>query len=166
MFYVSYNLHNLESVRNEEFNSVVKYCAIKKLFINFSKTNYMLVSSSTLSRSINVNNIKIKSQVKYLGVYIDQHLHCGPQIKHINNKLANNIGIITKLRYYVNLHTMKQLYHSFIYPYLTYAITSWESACKTRLNRIRTKENKCFRLIFLHTVERMLRLTIIYWISW
>ena len=43
---------------------------------------------------------------------------------------------------------MKQLYYSFIYPYLTYAITSWGSACKTRLNRIRTKENKCIRLIF------------------
>ena len=43
---------------------------------------------------------------------------------------------------------MKQLYYSFIYPYLTYAITSWGSACKTRLNRIRTKQNKCIRSIF------------------
>ena len=100
------------------------------------------------SGSINVNNIKMKSKIKYLGVYIDQHLHLGPQIKHINNKLANSRGIITKLRYYVNLRTMKQLYYSFIYPYLTYAITSWGSACKTRLNRIRTKKNKCIRSIF------------------
>ena len=150
---------------NEEFKSVVKYCAINKLSINFSKTNYILVSSSRLSGSINVNNIKIKSQIKYLGVYIDQHLHWGPQIKHINNKLAKNRGIITKLRYYVNLPTVKQLYYSFTHPYLTYAITNWGSACKTRLNRIRTKENKCIRSMFFHTVERMLRLTIIYWIS-
>ena len=40
---------------------------------------------------------------------------------------------------------MKQLYFNFIYPYLTYAITSWGSAYKTRLNRIRTKENKRIR---------------------
>ena len=61
---------------------------------------------------------------------------------------------------------MKQLYYSFTYPYLiTYAITSWGSACKTRLNRIRSKQHKGIRSIFLHTVERMLRLTIIYWIS-
>ena len=66
-----YNLHNLESVMNEEFKSVVKYCAINRLSINFSKTNYILVSSSRLSGSINVNNIKTKSQIKYLGVYID-----------------------------------------------------------------------------------------------
>ena len=139
-------MHNLESVMSEK--SVVKYCAIDKLSINFSKTNYILVSSSRLSGSINVNNIKIKSQIKYLGVYIDQHLHWEPQIKHINSKLAKNMGIITKLRHYVNLRTMKQLYYSFIYPYLTYAITNWGRACKTRLNRIRTKQNKCIRSIF------------------
>ena len=100
MFYASNNLYNLEYVKNEELKSVVKYCAraVKKLSINFSKTNYILVSSSRLSGSINVNNIKIKSQIKYLGVYIDQHLHWGPQIKHINNTLAKNRGIITKLR--------------------------------------------------------------------
>ena len=118
MLYTSNHLHNLESVMNEELKSEVKYCAINKLSINFSRTNYILVSSSRLSGSINVNNIKIKSQIKYLGVYIDQHLHWGPQIKHINNKLAKNIGIITKLRHYVNLHTMKQLY------YLTYRMLS------------------------------------------
>ena len=148
------NLHNIESVMNEELKSV-SAVPLTNYLINFSKTNYILVSSSRLSGSINVNNIKIKSQIKYLGVYIDQHLHCRPQITHINNKLAKNIATITKLRHFVNLHTMKQLYYSFIYPYLTYAITSWGSACKTRLNRIRTKQNKCIRSIFLHIVERM-----------
>ena len=68
---------------NEEFKLVVKYCATNKLSINLSKTNYILVSSSRLSGSINVNDIKIQSQIKYLGAYIDQHLHWGPQIKHI-----------------------------------------------------------------------------------
>ena len=82
---------------NEEFKSVVKYHAINKLSINFSKTNYILVSSSRLSEGTNVNNIKIRSQIKSLGVYIDQHLNWGPQIKHIKNKLAKHIGIITKL---------------------------------------------------------------------
>ena len=59
---------------NEELKSVVKYCAVNKLSINFSKTNYILVSSSRLNESINVSNIKIKSQIKYLGVYVDQSI--------------------------------------------------------------------------------------------
>ena len=60
---------------DEEFKSVVKYYTINRLSINFSKTNYILVSSSRLSGSINVNNIKIKSQIKYMGVYIDRYSH-------------------------------------------------------------------------------------------
>ena len=105
---------------NDELKSEVKCCAINKLSTNFSKTNFILVSSSSrLSGSINVKNIKIKSQIKYLGVYIDHHLHWGPQIKYINNKLAKDIEIITKLRHYVKMHTMKQLYYSFSYSYLT-----------------------------------------------
>lgn len=33
---------------------------------------------------------------------------------------------------------LKQLYYSFIYSYLTYGVTSWGGACKTRLQKIKT----------------------------
>ena len=69
----------------------------------------------------------------------------GPQTQHINNKLAKNIAIINKLRYFVDLHTLKQLYYSFIYPYLTYATIAWGSACKTNLRKILIKQNKNVR---------------------
>ena len=141
---------------NEEFKSVVKYCAINKLSINFSKTNYILVSSSRLSGSINVNNIKIRSQIKSLGVYIDQHLNWGPQIKHINNKLAKHIGIITKLWHYVNLHTIKQLYYSLIYPYLTYANTAGEVLAKlTWIGSGLSKINAFVQFFLAHSREKV-----------
>ena len=41
----------------------------------------------------------------------------------------------------MDIHTLRQLYSSFIYPYLT----SWGSACKTWLCKIKTKQNKCVR---------------------
>ena len=152
MFYTSDKLHHLETVMNEELQLVFEYCIINKLSINLAKTNYMLISSSRSSGSINlVHNIECKSQIKYLGVYIDQNLHWGPQIQHINNKLEKNVGIINKLRYqyYVDLHALlRQLYFSSIYPYITYGITSWGSACKTRLYKIKTKLNKCVRSMF------------------
>ena len=74
----------------------------------------MVISSSRIGGHIHVHNIERKSQIKYLGVFIDQNLHWGPQIQHINNKLMRNVGIINKLQYYVDVHTIKQLYYSFI----------------------------------------------------
>ena len=102
----------------------------------------MVISSPRLNGSIHIHNIERKSQIKklYLGVYLDQNLHWGPQIQHINNKLGKNVGIINQLRYYVDLHTLRQMYFSFIYPYLTYGLTSWGSACKTKLHKIKTKQ--------------------------
>ena len=59
-----------------------------------------------------------------------------------------NIGIINKLRYYVDLLTLKQFHFSLIYPYLTYGIASWGSVCNIRLRNIKTKQNKCVRSLF------------------
>ena len=133
---------------NEELKLVFKYCDINKLSINLAKTNYMVISSPKLNGSIHIHNIERKSQIKYLGVYIDQNLHWGPQIQLINNKLGENIGITNKFRYYVDLHTLRQMYFCFIYPYLTYGIISWGSAYKTRLLKIKTKQNKCMSSMF------------------
>ena len=82
----------------------------------------MIISSSRIGGHIHIHKIERKSQIKYLGIIIDQNLHWGPQNQHINNKLMKNVGIISKLRYYVDVRTLKQLYYSFIYPCLTYGI--------------------------------------------
>ena len=142
------NLQHLETIMNEELKLVFKHCNINQLSINLAKTNYMVISSPRLNGSIHIHNIERKSQIKYLGVYIDQNLLWGPQIQHINNKPGKNVGLINKLRYYVDPHTLRQMYFSFIYPYLTYGITSWGSACKTRLHKIETKQNECVRSKF------------------
>ena len=73
---------------NEELNLVFKYCNVNKLSINFTKTTYMIISSARLRSYIHIPNIAHKTQIKYLGIYIDQTLHWEPQIQHINNKLA------------------------------------------------------------------------------
>ena len=103
LFYSSDNLKQLESVMNQELKQIYNYFALNKLSINTAKTNYMLVSSSRCQ----------KDYIKYLGVYIDKHLNWQPQIQHINNKLAKNLGILSKLRYYMDLNILKQIYCCF-----------------------------------------------------
>ena len=56
---------------NEELNLVFKYCNINKLSINFTKTTYMIISSARLRSYIHIPDIVYKTQIKYLGIYID-----------------------------------------------------------------------------------------------
>ena len=59
-----------------------------------------------------------------------------------------NTGIISKLRHYLPLLQLKQLYYTLIYPYITYAIIAWGSAYKTHLDKLQVKQNHIVRLIF------------------
>ena len=149
LFYSSDNLKQLESVMNQELKQIYNYCARNKLPINTAKTNYMLVSSSRCHPKINITGIEQKDYIKYLGVYIDKHLNWQPQIQHVNNKLAKNLGILSKLRYYIDLNILKQIYYALIYPYLSYGILAWGYAGKTRLDcLVRIMHN---RLVASHT---------------
>ena len=80
----------------------------------------MLVSSSTRCHpKINITGIEQKDYIKYLGVYVDKHLNWQPQLQYENNKLAKNLAILSKLRYYIDLNILKQIYYVLIYPYLS-----------------------------------------------
>ena len=148
IFFTGSNPNEVEFTMNEEIKLVLKYCAINKLSVNFKKTNYMLITSSKKKIHLNIHNIDRKSYIKYLGIYLDEHLQWEPQIQHVNNKLAKNVGIINKLRNYLDFHMLKQLYYTLIYPYLNYGLASWGTAYKTRLNKICTKQNRCIRSMF------------------
>ena len=104
--------------------------------VNFKKINYMLITSSKKKIHLNIHNIDCKSYIKYLGIYLDEHLQWESQIQHVNNKLAKNVGIINKLRHYLDFHMLKQLYYTLIYPYLNYGLASWGDAYKTRFNKM------------------------------
>ena len=86
--------------------------------------------------------------LKHMGVYVDKHLNWQPQLQYVNNKLAKNLAILSKLRYYIDLNILKQIYYVLTYPYLSYSILAWGCASKTRLDCLRIKHNKCLRTIF------------------
>ena len=110
----------------------------------------MIISPPNITAKINMSTLKIeqKSYMKYLGVYIDDHLNWNIQIKHINKKNSKNIGIINKLRHYIDLKTIKQIYYTMIYPYLNYGLMSWGNTYKTKLSKTTANQNRCIRNIF------------------
>ena len=123
-----------------ELGNVLKYCAANMSSINFKKTNYMIIASPKKRTNISITtcHIEQKSQIKYLGVFIDEHLKWDAQLQHINNKLTKNIGILFKLRHSMPItHSNNCTSYTLIFPYQNYGLMSWGTACQTKLSNIK-----------------------------
>ena len=46
------------------------------------------------------------------------------------------------------VNALKQLYYTFIFPYLNYGLMSCGTACQTKLRKIEVSQNNCLRCIF------------------
>jgi hypothetical protein len=70
---------------------------------------------------------------------MDERLTWKSQITHVNSKISKNLGIFYKLRNYLNVYMLKQLYYTLIYPYLSYGSMSWGSNYSSNLKKLTVK---------------------------
>ena len=75
------------------------------------------------------NNLVSVKNTKFLGVIIDSKLNWSDHIAYIKNKISKSIGILTKIRRFLNKKTLRNIYFSFVYLYLTYCVEVWGHAC-------------------------------------
>ena len=109
---------------NKELCKVDKWLQANKLTINIRKAHYMLFHTVRLKKEqLNiyfiVETIARVNSTPFLGVIIDDKLKWTVHIQYIRNKLSKLIIIMYKCRNYFDKETMRNLYFSFIYPYLT-----------------------------------------------
>ncbi len=76
---------------------------------------------------LSIRNKKIKqvNHIKYLGVFLDSHVTCKNKIEYIVKKVKRSIGILSKLRYYVNSDILINLHYALIYPFIAYGLIIW-----------------------------------------
>ncbi len=89
--------------------------------------------SSNIILTINNNNVPRCMFVKYLGILTDSSLGWKFHIDSICKKIKKSIGILSKLRYFVSLKILVNLYYALIYPFLTYGLIVWGNTYSTTL---------------------------------
>ena len=159
IFFSSSDPSHLETVLNQELLKTKEWCDINKLSINLKKTNYMIIKSPRKKISdaftLSLPNIdgsgytlERKNCIKYLGVLLDDTISWKYHISYISSKISRNTGFFLKLRHYLPIKQLSQLYYNLIYPYLSYATIAWGSACKTHLKKLQVKQNHVIRIMF------------------
>ena len=143
---------DIENQVNTELVKVNNWLIANKLTLNIDKSAFLLFHPPQKSVTkpvlkLNGELLAEKSEVKYLGVIIDEHLSWKSHVNHVNMKLARALGILKKLKDFAPKNLLRTFFYSFFQPHIDYCLINWGSAPSTTLEPIRTKLNKAIRLI-------------------
>ena len=153
LFHANANLVNLEITINRNLEKIFDWLAANKLSLNIDKTNFVLfhppqrTPNHAIALFINNSQIKQEKYIKYLGIFLDSNLRWKSHITHISNKIKRCIGVISKIRNFVGLHILQQLYYTLIYPYLTYALPVWGNTYQSNLDTLIRLQKKAVRIM-------------------
>ena len=158
IYYESNSLSELERTVNKELRKLYLWLNVNRLSLNLDKTNFIIFHPFNKPSKQNVT-IKIykkalveKECIKYLGILIDSSLSWKHHILSLTKKLSRSIGIMYKLRPFLPLNVMKNVYYSLIYSHIVYAIEVWGSAFKTELNKIFVLQKRVMRPLTFNDV--------------
>ena len=121
--------------------------------LNIEKSNFVLFHprqrkiANDFQLHLDNKNLKQEKSIKYLGIYIDSCLSWKVHIDYIAKKIKKNVGILSKLRHYVDITVLINLYYALIYPFLIYGILVWGITYPTTLQPIYILQKKALRLI-------------------
>ena len=121
----------------------------KTNFIIFHPYNKPVKQHVTIK--INKKVINEKEAIKYLGVLVDSSLSWKHQISNLNKEISRSIGIMYKLRPFLTLNVMNNVYYSLVCSHI-YAIEVWGSAFKTELDKILILQKRAMRLMTFNDV--------------
>ena len=102
------------------------------------------------SQAIYINNHRITKvkETKFLGVIIDEKLNWHAHIDYLSKKLRSITGVIKRIRLSVPRNSYKTIYSALFESHLSYGITVWGGANKTKINKLFILQKHCIRILF------------------
>jgi hypothetical protein len=117
-------------------------------------------SKHELKISINNESIKRVEKITFLGIVIDEFLTWRDHIDLIAKKIIKCAAIISRIRHFTNLNSLKLIYYALVYPYLTYGNLIWGNAYKSHIQKLVNIQKKIIRLMtfksYLTTLNQFL----------
>jgi hypothetical protein len=116
-----------------------------------TKTNCMLLTNvpsiniDTYVLNIGNDVIERKHFIKFLGIYIDEHLKWHEHINVCKSKLTSSLYAINKVKNIVPVNCLKTLYYSLVYPHITYGIILWGSTYNIHVNKLYVMQKRIIR---------------------
>ena len=151
LFIAAKNLEEAILHLNKDLRSLSGWLKFKQLKLNTNKTKFMIISRNRVNENVSVEidgeTIDRVSEIKYLGVIIDDKLKFNVHIDNVIKKIAKKYGILCRLKKELNTFSKIHLYKSIISPHLDFCTSILFLANETQISRLQRLQNKIMRLI-------------------
>ena len=136
---------------NSELKKISDWMAVNKLSLNIGKTKFMIfhfpqkkISQNNIPHLM-INDIPIKQtqNFDFLGLTISETMQWNSHINKVANKISKTIGVMYRIKRFVDQSILKLIYNALILPHLSYSLLCWGfSIC-----RLKKLQKKAIRVI-------------------
>jgi hypothetical protein len=125
----------------------------RNLILNNKKTNFIKFKTvqkkdnSEPTILYNSQLIEQKTCTNFLGLTIDQHLDWNDHVSKVLTKINSGIYALSKMSYFCNLTTLKNIYHAYIHSHISFGICLFGATKKTNLDSILKLQKRAIRIM-------------------
>ena len=117
---------------NNDLKCLTHWLLANKISLNVTKTELIVFRKKFSDlpecvKKIKLNGCKLytSTEIKYLGILLDEHVTWGPQISKVNATLIRANKLLSKARYYLPQNLLLQLYYGQFYSKMSYGCQLW-----------------------------------------
>ena len=140
---------------NHKIKTFEKFISANGIKINSTKTEYVILYPKGMKIDTNERlcyndeEIKMKNEIKVLGLIIDRKLSFKSHVQSmLKKKLRKYLSIIFRMRQFMNLNCLLKIYFSHIHSLLSYCILVYGLHCEANIDIIERFQIRIFKLIF------------------
>ena len=133
---------------NKELQKISDWLKENKLSLNIKKTKFSIFHHYNKKvdipcLTIDCSYIDHVEEFNFLGIILNHHLTWHGHINTICNKISKAIGVLNRLKHFLPLTILIQLYNSLIFSHFNYGILLWA----WQANKISKLQKKAIRII-------------------
>ena len=150
---INNNYKSLQKELNKDLKSLVSWLSANKISLNKEKTEIIFFRKnndnfpSDVKIKLNGKRLIPSKQIKYLGVYLDEHLSGVAHCEELTKKLNRAIGLLAKARHYVPLNNLINIYYAAFSSHMSYGCQIWTQKHTQIINKISNIQKKAVRII-------------------
>lgn len=138
---------------NYDLERIFKWLCANKLFLNCSKTQYMILgvkkSNETNKTEIKIDNHVIQKveKIKYLGITIDDQMTMNEQIEEVVKKTAHKVNFLKRIAKKLPEEHKKIVCNAIIDPNFNYCASIYIHCNKQQIERMQIIQNRAMKII-------------------